>query len=769
MKKRFFALLMAIVMITGSFAVANTAFAADSGSCGTNVTWAFANGVLTISGTYKTNNYSETNKAPWIANSHSDDIKQVVVSEGVTGIGAYTFAFLTNLGSITLPSTVTAIDPTFTYGCPTIDTIKVASGNTVYTTDEDNTTLYRADGDLGTLVRFHTNSTASFSIPRTFVMGSNEIAVKSVGDYAFNDCDDLSTVNFGTLNSNTVYDGLCERIGKFAFADSAITTVNFSNSVRSIDAAAFKGTKLTGVVLSLNVNSIGTECFRDCTALKTLEIYNTLIDIGDKALYGCSALTSDNFIFHGQYADWSNKNLSSRIYNGKLTLTYKTSDSIICYDANGGFGAPDNIYISASTTTLSTAKPTYIDDTKEFLGWMKSKTGTELDYKAGDTYSSTTGIHLYALWGEMVRYIKYEENAGGSTVTNMPNPNIQTYENAQTSYPIATAVPLRNDGYVFKGWTTKADGNYGEYEPGGTLTNVDGGVTLYAFWVNNGPYSIDYSSGSKITDKIVDTVTGLPASQLKTKGENLVLSSDKPTRERYQFTGWKADDGTLYQPGDTYKLDVKCTLTAQWTLTGQCLIHYTDESRNETSKKYCDKGTAIVLPTAPETRDGYTFSWSIESYGYSKVTKNPGDSYTVNYDVAITPVYTKINQNAGAALSISTVSKTVDYKSKVHITATVTNAQNGCVLYVYAADGRTALAAAIVSNGTATVEYTSSELTSDTAFSVVLKDTDGNIAKYENLKPIRANITVKVDAGFFKKIIAFFRSLFGKLQTIDVA
>lgn len=758
MKKRFFALLMAIVMITGSFAVANTAFAADSGSCGTNVTWAFANGVLTISGTYSTSTYSETSKAPWIANSHSDDIKQVVVSEGVTGIGAYTFAFLTNLGSITLPSTVTAIDPTFTYGCPTIDTIKVASGNTVYTTDEDNTTLYRADGDLGTLVRFHTNSAASFSIPRTFVLGSKEIAVKSVGDYAFINCDDLSTVTFGAANSNGVYDGLCEKIGKFAFFDSAITTVKFSNSVRFIDAAAFKGTKLTGVVLSLNVNSIGTECFRDCTALKALEIYNTLIDIGDKAFYGCSALTSDNFIFHGQYAEWSNKNLSSRIYNGKLTLTYKSSDSIICYDANGGFGAPDNIYISASATTLSTAKPVYFDSTKEFLGWMKSKTGTTLDYKAGDTYSSTTGIHLYALWGEMERYLQYDANASGDTVTNMPNPIKQTYDKAQSSYTIASSIPVR-DGYTFLGWSTSEDGNYGQYQPGGVLPSVDGGVTLYAVWIDNGPYTLSYDANGG---------TGAPDAQTKIKGTDLLLSTVVPTRDRYKFTGWKCSfNSSVYQPGDTYKLDVKCTFTAQWTLTGKRLVNI-----NGTSTYY-DQGVAVLLPAAPETRDGYTFSWSVaytDNNGNSQtVNMYPGDNYTLNYDANIKPVYTPINQNAGAALSISTASKTVDYRSKVHITATVTNAQNGCILYVYAADGRTALAAAIVSNGTATVEYTSSELTSDTAFSVVLKDTDGNIAKYENLKPIRANITVKVDAGFFKKIIAFFRSLFGKLQTIDVA
>ncbi len=58
---------------------------------------------------------------------------------------------------------------------------------------------------------------------------------------------------------------------------------------------------------------------------------------------------------------------------------------------------------------------------------------------------------------------------------------------------------------------------------------------------------------------------GAPASQVKTEGEDLVLSFVVPEHEQYTFNGWLGSDGNTYQPRDTYSADAELTLTAQWT------------------------------------------------------------------------------------------------------------------------------------------------------------------------------------------------------------
>ena len=57
---------------------------AASGSCGENVSWSLENGVLTISGTGSTDDYT-TGQTPWYSSRNA--IRSVVVSDGVTRIG----------------------------------------------------------------------------------------------------------------------------------------------------------------------------------------------------------------------------------------------------------------------------------------------------------------------------------------------------------------------------------------------------------------------------------------------------------------------------------------------------------------------------------------------------------------------------------------------------------------------------------------------------------------------------------------------------------
>lgn len=81
--------------------------AVSEGSCGDFATWKFEGTTLTISGSGAMANYSADNAAPWAGLSAFVD--SVVVESGITSIGDYCFAGLSNVSNVSIPATVSAI------------------------------------------------------------------------------------------------------------------------------------------------------------------------------------------------------------------------------------------------------------------------------------------------------------------------------------------------------------------------------------------------------------------------------------------------------------------------------------------------------------------------------------------------------------------------------------------------------------------------------------------------------------------------------------
>ena len=95
---------------------------------GTDAQWTFdpTTGVLSITGTGWTKEYYAKNPAPW--NEYKAQITEVVIGEGITGIGGYSFDKCINLTKVTLPSTLESIgeysDSTFS-GCTALTSIVI--------------------------------------------------------------------------------------------------------------------------------------------------------------------------------------------------------------------------------------------------------------------------------------------------------------------------------------------------------------------------------------------------------------------------------------------------------------------------------------------------------------------------------------------------------------------------------------------------------------------------------------------------------------------
>ena len=199
--KQIYILLIALLM-------GLSANAEESGTCGPNLRWHLTdNGVLTISGKGKMEDYSFSNRAPW--GDSRKKVKRIIIGDGVTTIGWFAFSGCSALTSVTIPNSVTTIRFRAFSGCYAL---------------------------------------TSVTIPNS---------VTTIGDRAFEGCSALTSVTIP--NSVTT-------IGEAAFYGcSALTSVTIPNSVTKIGSSAFSACRnLKILTFGSGLQSIGREAFSGC-------------------------------------------------------------------------------------------------------------------------------------------------------------------------------------------------------------------------------------------------------------------------------------------------------------------------------------------------------------------------------------------------------------------------------------------------------------------------------------------------------------------------
>ena len=106
--------------------------------------------------------------------------------------------------------------------------------------------------------------------------------VVSIGDYAFNYCQNLTTITI-SANSKLKY------IGAQAFSHTAITSINLPDSVDTIGYSAFEyANKLGSIKLPMSLKTIESSTFKNCTALTSIELNEGLETIGNSAFVNCA-------------------------------------------------------------------------------------------------------------------------------------------------------------------------------------------------------------------------------------------------------------------------------------------------------------------------------------------------------------------------------------------------------------------------------------------------------------------------------------------------
>lgn len=173
------------------------------GICNDDISWTLnSEGKLTISGTGE---IPEEKAEPWDA-AYADQVTEVVIEEGITGIGDWVFAGHDNLVTVTIPASLTAIGDYAFAGCGSLTDIMTA--------DADTTEWTRCyDGELRT-----------FSLPDT---------VETLGTGVFIDASFGETTE---LTPDFILPQGTDYIGEEAFCGIAATHV----LVTSWNAEAFR-------------------------------------------------------------------------------------------------------------------------------------------------------------------------------------------------------------------------------------------------------------------------------------------------------------------------------------------------------------------------------------------------------------------------------------------------------------------------------------------------------------------------------------------------
>ncbi len=214
------------------------------------------------------------------------NLTSINIPDGVNIIGDYAFGGCSSLTSINIPDTVTSIGNSVFWACDAIkyaqlDTIgakALSKGGYTFRIPETNYSLkylYAENEITGLEISSVDKDVISFSIPDI---------VTSIGDDAFQDCNNLTSIN--------IPDGVTS-IGDDAFQDcNNLTSINIPDGVASIGDDAFRGCyNLTSINLPDSIISIGNRAFYSCESLTSITIPKEVTSIGPYTFALCSGLT----------------------------------------------------------------------------------------------------------------------------------------------------------------------------------------------------------------------------------------------------------------------------------------------------------------------------------------------------------------------------------------------------------------------------------------------------------------------------------------------
>ena len=221
------------------------------------------------------------------------NLTSITLPSSLTSIGNYAFYYCNNLTSIELPSFVTSIGYDAFYYCYNLTSIALpssvnylgtnafagCSGLEQITVDSDNP-YFDSRENCNAIINTSTNALVT-GCKNTVIPSS----VTSIGDYAFYNCYDLTSIELPDSITSIGY-------GAFSYC-SGLTSIELPDSLTSIDGEVFYYCyNLTSIELPSSITSIGYRAFSYCSGLTSIELPDSLTSIEGEVFYYCYNLTS---------------------------------------------------------------------------------------------------------------------------------------------------------------------------------------------------------------------------------------------------------------------------------------------------------------------------------------------------------------------------------------------------------------------------------------------------------------------------------------------
>ena len=437
-------------------------------------------GTLTISGTGEVTQIGVRDS--FGSNSDLEDLKTVVIEEGITKIGDDAFNGASNLTSVTIPTSVTSIGGFAFYGCSSLTSITIPEGVT----------------EIGQSAFSGCSSLTSVMIPSS---------VKTIGVSAFYGCANLEEVYMDTELVNP-----CSNNGVFMFCPSDMKFYYYYNAKYSCEHGTIVGNKVTYGTDKLTIEP---------------EEYYELVEVS----YVFAGSNEKTIIKPDASGDYRMPDIDLSETNRDIVVTASfqlIQKTVTFYDEDGTTVLQSGKVDATTIPTYGGDTPTKPADeqyTYTFAGWTD---GTN-EYKPTDALPKVTADVTYtAMYTSTanVYTVTFTDDSGkellSSDVEYGQNPS---YKGDTPAKPADAQYT-----YTFAGWKDSSN----TYGPTASLPAVTGDVTYTAVFE---------SAPRKYTVTFVNYDGTLLESSQFQYGQTPIYGGDTPTKAAdeqytYTFSGW---------------------------------------------------------------------------------------------------------------------------------------------------------------------------------------------------------------------------------------
>ena len=637
---------------------------------------------------------------------YGDQITQVIIEEGVTGIGEVALNRKLHKSTISIPASVTKIGKR-AFGSEMVVTL--AEGNTSFKMVDN--VLFTSD--MKTLVRyFPGEGTAdSYTVPATvetilggafqkakinhFDLGS----VKFIGDYAFQE----------TVIPEIVLPESVTEIESQLVNHAKVQKLVIGNGLTTIPNAFCENNEyLEEVVIGKGVKTIRNRAFSGCKSLRTVTFAegNTLTELGSRTgtlqiLAGCPKLESielpDSCTFVAYPSFQNCSNLHTIVARGiKIWSDFNHPMSDVgYYKATVGYSDALRGNYSSTTNGIGMAKYAVNGVQAKTLGWYTAKgicVGNE-QYKDDTSHISKFENNPTTVYAVYMMDCAMDANGGTGTMGSVHSyvaPDLddeaainridKEWKNAwsfneNTKAPACTFTAPT--GYAFMGWNTEADGSGVSYKPGDYLTTTNQPLTkLYAQWGKKADDGTVYTvscdtslvyTGTSQTPSV--TVKMMP----KDSGSTTLTAGTFRVEADTDFNAGM-HTGTVYLVENDVTIDFNYEIKK-----APCALNVTGETNV--------KGGGTVSLHVTGTSVTMTGDGDLKGTLASGVYTATAPDSTKNYDVTFVDAGDENHEGGTKTVTVAVAARKDAYLDVAEATKTMKAGTTGSVTYTYNGDG----------------------------------------------------------------------------------